>query len=69
MKDKRKPLIRIFETLDKDVYCVEIDTLKITKNQGYALMNTLYRIYKTDQRESVIRGEQNGNNWGYDYKT
>ena len=58
MKDKRKPLIRIFETLDKDVYCVEIDTLKITKNQGYALMNTLYRIYKTDQRESVSKRKE-----------
>ena len=58
MKDKRRPLIRIFETMKKGVFAVEVDTLRITKDNAYVLMGEIIGIYKKDQRKSVIRGKQ-----------
>ena len=46
-KDKKRPIIRIWD-LGNAEYQVDIDTLKITKNQAYSIMSVLAKIHKDE---------------------
>ena len=45
--DKKRPIIRIWD-LGNAEYQVDVDTLKITKNQAYSIMSVLAKIYKDE---------------------
>ena len=45
--DKKRPIIRIWD-LGNAEYQVDVDTLKITKNQAYSIMLVLAKIHKDE---------------------
>jgi hypothetical protein len=47
MEQKPRPIIRIWDR-GKGEYQVDIDTLKITKDQAYSIMSILSKIHKDE---------------------
>jgi hypothetical protein len=47
MKQKTRPIIRIWDLGDSE-YQVDVNTLKITKNQAYSIMSVLAKIHKDE---------------------
>ena len=43
--NKTRPIIRIWD-LGNGEYQIDVDTLKITKNQAYSIMSILTKIHK-----------------------
>ena len=47
MEKKARPIIRIWD-LGNGEYQVDVDTLRITKNQAYSIMSVLAKIHKDE---------------------